>query len=92
MLKNIFISLFLIIIGTSTTNFYKKKTKDLENKLNKKKQEILELRKSNNIEFKENVYLKSPENIRRLAEKFLDKNYIFFEKKNIEYLEVNEKK
>ncbi|MAK12374.1 MAG: hypothetical protein CMI73_01705 [Candidatus Pelagibacter sp.] len=92
MLKNIFISLFLIIIGTSTTNFYKKKTKDLENKLNKKKQEILELRKSNNIEFKENVYLKSPENIRRLAEKFLDKNYIFFEKKNIEFLNINEKK
>ena len=92
MLKNIFISLFLIIIGTSTTNFYKKKTKDLENKLNKKKQEILELRKSNNIEFKENVYLKSPENIRRLAEKFLDKNYIFFEKKNIEILNINEKK
>ena len=61
MFKNIFFSLFLLIIGTSITNFYKNKTKDLEDKLVIKKKNILELRKINNLELKENVYLKSPE-------------------------------
>ena len=63
MFKNIFFSLFLLIIGTSITNFYKNKTKDLEDKLDIKKKNILELRKINNLELKENVYLKSPGNI-----------------------------
>ena len=70
MFKNIFLSLFLLVIGTSVTNFYKNKSKDLESKLDIKKKNILELRKINNLELKENVYLKSPENIQKLANKF----------------------
>ena len=92
MFKNIFFSLFLLIIGTSITNFYKNKTKDLEDKLVIKKKNILELRKINNLELKENVYLKSPENIQKLANKYLGKDYIFFKNENIEYFEIDEKK
>ena len=92
MFKNIFLSLLLLIIGTSVTNFYKNKSKDLEAKLNIKKKNILELRKVNNLELKENNYLKSPENIERLANKFLGKNYTFFKNENIELLEIDEKK
>ena len=92
MFKNIFFSLFLLIIGTSITNFYKNKTKDLEDKLVIKKKNILELRKINNLELKENVYLKSPGNIRKLANKYLGKDYIFFKNANIEYFEIDEKK
>ena len=90
--KNILLSLFLLIIGTSITNFYKNKSKDLEGKLDKKKKNILELRKINNLELKENVYLKSPENIQKLANKFLGKDYIFFNNDNIEFFEIDEKK
>ena len=92
MFKNIFFSLFLLIIGTSITNFYKNKSKDLENKLDLKKKNILELRKINNLELKENVYLKSPENIQKLANKFLEKDYIFLKNENIELLVIDEKK
>tara|TARA_B100000963_G_scaffold274192_1_gene242407 strand:- start:82 stop:360 length:279 start_codon:yes stop_codon:yes gene_type:complete len=92
MFKNIFLSILLLVIGTSITSFYKNKSKDLESKLDIKKKNILELRKINNIELKENVYLKSPENIQRLANKFLDKDYIFFKNENIEFLEIDEKK
>ncbi len=92
MFKNIFFSLFLLIIGTSITNFYKNKTKDLEYKLDIKNKNILELRKINNLEFKENVYLKSPENIQKLANKYLGKDYIFFKNENIEHFEIDEKK
>lgn len=92
MFKNIFFSLFLLIIGTSITNFYKNKTKDLEDKLVIKKKNILELRKINNLELKENVYLKSPGNIQKLANKYLGKDYIFFNNENIEYFEIDEKK
>ena len=92
MFKNIFFSLFLLIIGTSITNFYKNKTKDLEDKLDIKKKNILELRKINNLELKENVYLKSPGNIQKLANKYLGKDYIFFKNANIEYFEIYEKK
>ena len=92
MFKNIFLSLFLLIIGTSITNFYKNKSKDLESKLDIKNKNILKLRKDNNLELKENVYLKSPENIQKLANKFLDKDYIFFKNENIEFLEIDEKK
>tara|TARA_B100000035_G_C21011246_1_gene559727 strand:+ start:1553 stop:1831 length:279 start_codon:yes stop_codon:yes gene_type:complete len=92
MFKNIFISLLLLLIGTFFTNFYKNKSKNLEIKIIEKKKNILDLKKSNDIELKENVYLKSPENIKRLADQFLDKDYLFFEKSNIEYLSLNEKK
>ena len=92
MFKNIFLSLFLLIIGTSITNFYKNKSKDLEIKLDIKKKNILELRKINNLELKENVYLKSPENIQKLANKFLDKDYIFYKNENIEFFEIDEEK
>ena len=92
MFRNIFLSLFLLIIGTSITNFYKNKSKDLESRLDKKKKNILELKKINNLELKENVYLKSPENIQKLANKFLGKEYIFFNNDNIEFLEIDEKK
>ena len=92
MFKNIFFSLFLLIIGTSITNFYKNKTKDLEDKLDIKKKNILDLRKINNLELKENVYLKSPGNIQKLANKYLGKDYIFFKNENIEYFEIDEKK
>tara|TARA_B100000963_G_scaffold196091_1_gene170691 strand:+ start:188 stop:466 length:279 start_codon:yes stop_codon:yes gene_type:complete len=92
MFKNIFLSLFLLIIGTSITNFYKNKSKDLESKLDIKNKNILKLRKDNNLELKENVYLKSPENIQKLANKFLSKDYIFFKNDNIEFLEIDEKK
>ena len=37
MFKNIFLSIFLLIIGTSITNFYKNKSKDLEIRLDIKK-------------------------------------------------------
>ena len=92
MFKNIFLSLFLLIIGTSITNFYKNKSKDLESKLDIKNKNILKLRKDNNLELKENVYLKSPENIQKLANKFLDKDYIFFKNDNIEFFNIDEKK
>ena len=92
MFKNILLSLLLLIIGTSITNFYKNKSKDLEIKLDLKRKNILELRKINNLERKENVYLKSPENIQKLANKFLDKDYIFLKNENIEPLVIDEKK
>ena len=44
------------------------------------------------FEFKENVYLKSPENIQKLANKYLGKDYIFFKNENIEHFEIDEKK
>jgi len=86
------ISLFILLFGSFFTNFYKNKSKDLENKINEKKKIIYDLKISNEIEIKENIYLKSPENIKRLASKYLDNKYIFFEKKNIDYLRINEKK
>ena len=92
MFKNIFLSILLLVIGTSITSFYKNKSKDLESKLDIKKKNILDLKKINNLELKENVYLKSPENIQKLANKFLDKDYIFFKNENIEFLEIDEKK
>ena len=63
MFKNILISLLLLIMGTTFTSFYKNKSKELENQLNVKKKNIFELKKIKNLELKENVYLKSPENI-----------------------------
>lgn len=92
MFKNLFISLFILLFGSFFTNFYKNKSKDLENKINEKKKKIYELKISNEIEIKENIYLKSPENIERLVSKYLENKYIFFEKKNIDYLRINEKK
>ena len=92
MFKNIFISLFILILGSFFTNFYKNQSKDLENKINEKNQKIYELKKNNDIEIKENIFLKSPENIKKLADKHLDKNYIIFDSKNIEYLKIDEKK
>ena len=92
MFKNLFISLSILLFGSFFTNFYKNKSKDLENKINEKKKIIYELKISNELEIKENIYLKSPENIKRLASKYLDNKYIFFEKKNIDYLRINEKK
>lgn len=92
MFKNIFISLFILILGSFFTNFYKNQSKDLENKINEKNQKIYELKKNNDIEIKENIFLKSPENIKKLADRYLDKNYIIFDSKNIEYLKIDEKK
>lgn len=92
MFKSFIIPLILLVFGISFTSFYKNKSKNLEEKIAKKKGDIYELRKSNELELKENIFLKSPENIKKLANEYLDKDYIFFEKKNIEYLEINEKK
>ena len=92
MFKNIFISLFILILSSFFTNFYKNQSKDLENKINEKNQKIYELKKNNDIEIKENIFLKSPENIKKLADRYLDKNYIIFDSKNIEYLKIDEKK
>ena len=92
MFKSFIIPLILLVFGVSFTNFYKNKSKYLEEKIAKKKEVIYELRKSNELELKENIFLKSPENIKKLANEYLNKDYIFFEKKNIEYLELNEKK
>lgn len=92
MFKSFIIPLILLVFGVSFTNFYKNKSKNLEEKIAKKKEVIYELRKGNELELKENIFLKSPENIKKLANEYLGKNYIFFEKKNIEYLELNEKK
>jgi len=92
MFKSFIIPLILLVFGVSFTNFYKNKSKNLEEKIAKKKEVIYELRKGNELELKENIFLKSPENIKKLANEYLSKDYIFFEKKNIEYLELNEKK
>ena len=92
MFKNILISLLLLIIGTTFTSFYKNKSKELENQLNIKKKNIFELKKIKNLELKENVYLKSPENIQKLADKYLSKNYIYFNNEDIEFLVIDEKK
>ena len=92
MFKSFIIPLILLVFGVSFTNFYKNKSKNLEEKIAKKKEVIYELRNSNELELKENIFLKSPENIKKLANEYLNKDYIFFEKKNIEYLELNEKK
>ena len=92
MFKNFIISLILLFFGVFFTSLYKNKSKNLEEKIAKKKEVIYELRNSNELELKENIFLKSPENIKKLANEYLNKDYIFFEKKNIEYLELNEKK
>jgi hypothetical protein len=92
MFKNILISLLLLIIGTTFTSFYKNKSKELENQLNVKKKNIFELKKIKNLELKENVYLKSPENIQKLADKYLGKDYIYFNNEDIEFLVIDEKK
>jgi len=92
MFKSFIIPLILLVFGVSFTNLYKNKSKNLEEKIAKKKEVIYELQKSNELELKENIFLKSPENIKKLANEYLSKDYIFFEKKNIEYLEINEKK
>lgn len=92
MFKNILISLLLLIIGTTFTSFYKNKSKELENQLNIKKKNIFELKKIKNLELKENVYLKSPENIQKLADKYLGKDYIYFNNEDIEFLVIDEKK
>lgn len=92
MFKKFFLSLILLIFGTFFTSIYKNKSKILEEKIIEKKKNIYELKKSNELELKENIFLKSPENIEKLANKYLDKDYIFFDKKKIEYLEINEKK
>ena len=92
MFRNILISLFLLIMGTSFTSFYKNKSKELENQLNIKKKNIFELKKIKNLELKENVYLKSPENIQKLADKYLVKDYIYFNNEDIEFLVIDEKK
>ena len=92
MFKNILISLLLLIVGTTFTSFYKNKSKELENQLNIKKKNIFELKKIKNLELKENVYLKSPENIQKLADKYLGKDYIYFNNEDIEFLVIDEKK
>ena len=92
MFKKFFLSLVLLIFGTFFTSIYKNKSKILEEKIIEKKKNIYELKKSNELELKENIFLKSPENIEKLANKYLGKDYIFFDKKKIEYLEINEKK
>jgi len=92
MFKKLFLSLILLIFGTFFTSIYKNKSKILEEKIIEKKKIIYELKKSNELELKENIFLKSPENIEKLANKYLGKDYIFFDKKKIEYLEINEKK
>jgi len=84
--------LILLIFGTFFTSIYKNKSKILEEKIIEKKKIIYELKKSNELELKENIFLKSPENIEKLENKYLGKDYIFFDKKKIEYLEINEKK
>ena len=92
MFKNFIIPMILLFFGVFFTSLFKNKSKNLEEKIAKKKEVIYELRKSNELELKENIFLKSPENVKKLANEYLGKDYIFFEKKNIEYLEVNEKK
>ncbi len=92
MFKNILISLAIIIIGSFFTNSYKKQSKHLEIQIVDKKKKIFNLKKENILEYQENIYLKSPENIKILANKYLENNYIFFEETNIHYLELNEKK
>jgi len=92
MFKKFLLSLILLIFGTFFTSIYKNKSKILEEKIIEKKKIIYELKKSNELELKENIFLKSPENIEKLANKYLSKDYIFFDKKKIEYLEINEKK
>ncbi len=92
MFKNILISLFLLIMGTSFTSFYKNKSKELENQINTKKKNIFALKKIKNLELKENVYFKSPENIQKLANKYLSKDYIYFNNEDIEFLVIDEKK
>ena len=79
-------------MGTSFTSFYKNKSKELENQINTKKKNIFELKKIKNLELKENVYFKSPENIQKLADKYLSKDYLYFNNEDIEFLVINEKK
>lgn len=79
-------------MGTSFTSFYKNKSKELENQINTKKKNIFELKKIRNLELKENVYLKSPENIQKLADKYLSKDYLYFNNEDIEFLVIDEKK
>ena len=79
-------------MGTSFTSFYKNKSKELENQINTKKKNIFELKKIRNLELKENVYLKSPENIQKLADKYLSKDYLHFNNEDIEFLVTDEKK
>ena len=91
MFKNIIFSILIFVIGAYFTNYYKNKSKDLELLIEQKKEVIFELKRSNEIELKENVYLKSPENIKKLAKKHLENDYIFFDQNNIKILKINEK-
>lgn len=91
MFKNIFISLTILIIASFLTSYYKKQSKDFVSQIEEKKKSIFKLKQSINLEMKESIFLKSPENIKKLANKYLEKDYIFFDKKNIEYININEK-
>jgi len=55
--KNIIFSILIFVIGAYFTNYYKNKSKDLELLIEQKKEVIFELKRSNEIELKENVYL-----------------------------------
>jgi hypothetical protein len=49
MFKSFIIPLILLVFGVSFTNFYKNKSKNLEEKIAKKKEVIYELRKGNEL-------------------------------------------
>ena len=92
MVKKFFLLIFIIFIGTFFTNLLKNKTKELDQKIILKKDDIFELKKNNDSEIKENIFLKNPERIKLLAEKYLSKDYIFYNKSNIKELEISENK
>ena len=69
MFKSFIIPLILLVFGVSFTNFYKNKSKNLEEKIAKKKEVIYELRKSNELEIKDLLYKYfSKDTIQRLGE------------------------
>ena len=92
MVKKFFLLIFIIFFGTFFTNFLKNKTKDLDQKIILKKDDIFELKKNNESEIKENIFLKNPERIKLLAEKYLGEDYIFYNKSNIKEFRISENK
>ena len=92
MVKKFFLLIFIIFFGTFFTNFLKNKTKELDQKIILKKDDIFELKKNNESEIKENIFFKNPERIKLLAEKYLSEDYIFYNKPNIKEFRISENK
>ena len=82
MRKNISIIVFIVVFGTICVSYIKNKTRDLEKKILKLKQDQLELAEKLKNEKLENNYLSAPERVKKLAKLHLSQDYIEMDKTN----------